>query len=759
MEIARGLCGGVRARERKLRRACVATIGAAFLFVAWGFSAAQAAGDQNLPIYTSPIDITGLKLLLRAVAPDRNTGKPVEIPLPTGPLGPRMNALLSAPLSDQLNLYWAHTPDPNTGTIPRDKACNGDKGIIQRVKEEVHKQGSSYSAYDVACNLASTGMLVAKQVGSTLYLSYILTHNSVSFNVTTPYTCHAHHGTLVCPDDPHFTVQFVSEITTAVRTPDICHITADNGVVTVHDVSFDGSSSLTGSIAQLADALFLGHKFSAAELSMENSVSQVPLPLDAALKELRNSEACSGRNPLLSRALTPFRTVDTEIQPPQGVIVKAVHAPIAAPNLDAPDAWSGPGKSSPTFTHPMISANQPLVVAGSSIQIRGQYFPPNNIGSLADRLPITLSHGGYGANSIIAGGVCWGGFTEVRWNMMGTPFGASRVVQLQGGADGACAQSYEVSNLIPATTYEVRARDCDKITCSPWSTVLKRMTAAAGGATADKGTVTLIIDRNAECKAPWCGPALNSRVAQQANVAPASSNGIPTSGPCETPLCRVGMSSSALKAASNPSPCDTPLCRSAQSSAASVIANTNSTECKAPWCRNADKSAHTSQIPIPIGSAVLTPQGTFAATVNVPSSVAPGVHSIWASNGDAEAEVAINVRAPNSAGGASIMVIAVVAASESGCPNRPSSSVMGDSNFMLFGAGFKPGTVSVFADRAMSTRPLGTAAVRADGTFCEQMRGISGRELGPHTVLAVENGAVQAQEAITVVAPTHTQVN
>jgi len=146
-------------------------------------------------------------------------------------------------------------------------------------------------------------------------------------------------------------------------------------------------------------------------------------------------------------------------------------------------------------------------------------------------------------------------------------------------------------------------------------------------------------------------------------------------------------------------------------------------------------------------------------TVTVPSSVAPGNHSIWASNGDAEAEVAINVTAPYSSGRASLMVIAIVAAGESGCPNRPSSSLMGDTNFMLFGAGFTPGSVSVYADRATGTRPLGTATVHSDGTFCEQMRGISGRELGPHTLLAIENGAVQAQAAITVVPPTHTGVN
>ena len=222
------------------------------------------------------------------------------------------------------------------------------------------------------------------------------------------------------------------------------------------------------------------------------------------------------------------------------------------------------------------------------------------------------------------------------------------------------------------------------------------------------------------------------------------------------------MSSSAARVASSqppPSTCDTPLCRSSHSSAASVAANARSGESNVPWNRNADKSTHTSQIPIPVGSAMLTPQGTFVANVTIPSSLAPGNHTISASNGDVEADLAISVTAPTSSRGASLVIIAIVANGESGCPNRPSSSIVGDTNFMLFGMGFTPGSVLVYADRATGTRPLGTANVHADGTFCEQMRGISVRALGPHTLLAVENGAVQAQAAITVVQPTQNHIN
>src|SRR5689334_12918216 len=45
-----------------------------------GISTPRAYADDNLPTYTSPIDITRGRIQLHAVAPDRDTGKPVEVP-------------------------------------------------------------------------------------------------------------------------------------------------------------------------------------------------------------------------------------------------------------------------------------------------------------------------------------------------------------------------------------------------------------------------------------------------------------------------------------------------------------------------------------------------------------------------------------------------------------------------------------------------------------------------------------------------------
>lgn len=444
---------------------------------------ADGGPDGLLPIYTSPIDITGERIQLHAVAPDRETGKPVDVTLPAGLLGPKFNQLLNTPLSSQIDQYWNVNRDPATGKTPREQACEGDQGIKAQVAKQVSKIDADYSAYDISCDLASTGQLVVKQVGSTLFLGYLLTKNTVSFTATTPYTCNANNGTFLCPNDPRFTVRFATEIVTVMRTSGICQLTAENGTVYVVAASIDG---LNGSAE--VGKLFAGQKFVAAEVAITNTVKQQKLPLDAAFQELRDSAACKGKSPTTSRILGAFREFETEITG-QAIIFRVSHAGIATPSVDAPNPGAVTvlqAPSTPSFTRPTIETSQPMLSAGNTVQLDGQYFPANL--NLATALPVTMGHGGYGENSIILGGVCFNGATELEWRAVGSQ---PRVQRFPGAADGACAASYDATNLTPATAYQFRVRDCDPITCSPWSALLKVTTARAGS---DKGKVVLTLD-------------------------------------------------------------------------------------------------------------------------------------------------------------------------------------------------------------------------------------------------------------------------
>lgn len=596
-------------------------------------------GSGKLGVYTSPIDITGLKIQLRVVAPDRESGKPVEVALPVDLIGPKMNQLFSTPLSTQIDQYWNANRDPKTGLTAREAACDGKDGIKMQVAKEVAKLGPSYSAYDISCNLASTGRMVAEQVGATMILGYLLTNNTVSFTSTSPDTCQAGSGTPVCPNNPRFTVHFATEIVTVVRTPGLCQLNAENGTVYVTAASIDANNAA----AEVAK-LFGGQKFVAAEVAITNTVRNQPLPIDDSFNELRTSDACTGKTPGGSRILTAFRDLETEIDLRHGIILRASHVGIAAPwfyGTDSGDAGSDEIPSVPSFTRPMISTTQPLVTAGNAVQVTGQYFPPN---TNPNALLVPVQHGGYGKNSDILGGICFAGATELQWGPVDGPLHLQR---LQGDAQGKCAASYEAINLTPNTRYQFRARDCDPITCSPWSVML--------------------------------------------------------------------------------------------------ILTTGKTEA------NVDKVLLTLDGGTPLGTVTVNAQGTFTASITIPAMTSAGAHTIHAIDSNAKADAAFQVRAPSAVGGskASIMMVGVLHG-EAGCPNHPISSVVTDDTVMLFGSGFAAGTVTIHLD-ALTGVTLGTATARADGSICQKIQTAPGNKAGAHTLVAVQNGAVVAQTAVTFV--------
>ncbi len=638
---------GLRGRLSGLRLKMLSCFGAILILLLYlcGNSQVYAQrSNDNLPVYTSPIDVTGLKIQLRAMAPDRDSGRPVEVVLPVGLIGPKLGQLFSTPLSSQIDQYWNATPDPKTSMTARQAACDGKGGIKEQVGKEVAKQGNT--AYDIACELAATGKLVVKQVGSTMYLGYLLTSNSVSFASTSPYTCKNDHGTPFCPNDPRFTVRFSTEIVTLVRTPSLCQITAEGGTVYVVAASFESKNG-AADVAKLVK----GKEFIAGEVALTNTMRNQPLPIDNAFKELRTSDACTGRAPGVSRILTAFRDLEAVIDLRQGIILRASHAGLTPPTLDVPNPGGVsvvPPPSVPSFTRPTVSTSQPLVTAGNAIQARGQYFPPNS--NLATTLPVSMQHGGYGANSAILGGVCFGGATELSF---GPPSIQPSLQRLPGDGQGKCAASYNATNLTPNTAYQFRARDCDPITCSQWSATVKVVTAKVDDA---RGKVLLTLDSGT-----------------------------------------------------------------------------------------------------PLGTTSVNAQGAFEASITIPAATTAGIHTIRAINGEARADVSIQVAASSTAqspaGGrkASITMIGLLGG-ETGCPSRPITSTQTDDTFMLFGAGFAPGAVAIRLD-TVTGLALGSASVRGDGSICQRIQSAPGNKAGAHTLVALQNGVVVAQAAVTFVQP------
>jgi hypothetical protein len=468
----------------RMRIALLPALAALALIMVFGATRQAHAGDPgNLPIYTSPIDITGLRLQLVAAAPDRHTGKPVEVPLPPGLLPPSFSRLLETPLSTQLDEYWSVTKDKQTGMTPREKTC---ADIRKEIEEPIIKANiEGVSLYDFSCNLASKGTLVVKQAGSTLYLGYLLTNNKVAAYLTTPGTCHRNHGTPFCPDDPGGSVTFAIELVTVVRTPGLCQLTAENGTAFAQAVQIEGEG--VAALLHVGDALIGGNHVISAEQAIQDVTKDVPLPLNAAFADLRNSDACTGKDANARRLLTAFSDLQTEIDLRRGVILRLSHVGITPPKLDAPNPGASPQTPSvPSFQPPQISLDKAFVTAGNNVKVTGAFFPPAV--NFATALPVSIDHGGYGSpNSEILGGPCYGGATEIEWGPVG---GQLRTQRLPGDAKAPCAPKFDATGLTPNTAYQFRARDCDAVTCSPWSAPL-RVTTAKGDVDNSRVVLTL----------------------------------------------------------------------------------------------------------------------------------------------------------------------------------------------------------------------------------------------------------------------------
>jgi hypothetical protein len=540
-------------------------------------SGVQAQG--GLPVYTSPIDATGLRLQVVANVPHRDTGQPVDMPVPPGVLPPEFDAMTRTPFSTQMDEFWNVTPDRQTRTTRRQTACDS---IRQRLDDAVAKAGAGFSVYDYSCNLATRGTLLVKQETAALTFGYTLLDSSIEFYVTTPGTCNRNLGTPLCPNDPGVKVSLVPQIVMTVHTPEVCRMTVSDPTAAVQSVSLDTRG--LADVPQFLDTILLGSFYSrlAEETIRQEALNEItqdlnsPLPLAAALAQLSASAPCRDRTSPAGRVLAAFRDFETAIEPAQrAIFLRLSHPPIAAPrfeNASLPhgqdtclsgyvwrEAFEGDhvcvtpatrsqaaadnaaaashrepnggaygpdtcrqgfvwrvarpedhvcvtperrdqtandnaqasqrrvlGETTPSFTPPSIAA-PPVAAAGSTIKVSGQFFPQT-----ADptTLPLSLDRDTTSA--------CLGGATELEWGPDG---GAMRVEKLPG--DGlSCTSRHEAKSLRPATAYRFRARDCNALTCSPWSAPVTLTTAGNTG----PGAVTLTVDGASLGTATVTGP-------------------------------------------------------------------------------------------------------------------------------------------------------------------------------------------------------------------------------------------------------------
>jgi Fibronectin type III domain len=152
------------------------------------------------------------------------------------------------------------------------------------------------------------------------------------------------------------------------------------------------------------------------------------------------------------------------------------------------------------------------------------------------------------------------------------------------------------------------------------------------------------------------------------------------------------------------------------------------------------------------GSPVTTVsgQGSFSATLTIPSDVPPTSVTVTAQSKSAKATATVQVVAPSAKGTLTL----VYTPQGSGAVTDFAPDTPG---YVLSGTNFAPGQVTIFLDSPQGAQ-LVTATVAANGTFSQAFEPTSAQiaaKYGQHTLVAVQNGAVQGQLSVTVDQPLH----
>ena len=172
---------------------------------------AQPPPNPNLPVFTSPIDVTGLPLVMRVSAPDRETGQLVDIPVPPGFLGPKFTRLLGSAAQCAVRQLLERRPDPTSGKTVRAVACDGPRSRPRWPPRSPAQATVRTTSAAISRRLAKSSSSRSVRRSS----SPICCGTTPSpFQSTSTQTCSPNNGTVFCPNDPRFTVKFAIEIVT-----------------------------------------------------------------------------------------------------------------------------------------------------------------------------------------------------------------------------------------------------------------------------------------------------------------------------------------------------------------------------------------------------------------------------------------------------------------------------------------------------------------------------------------------------------------
>lgn len=418
-----------------LRRLAVIAI-AALVAVVGGTSQIAHAGEGGT-------DITGKALGVQIRYPDRDTGKMIEEPIPTIFLGAAAQAALATPLSETFDQLWSGTKDASGKTM-LDRACDTAK---QEVNSLEASQGQT--AYNVSCSFDPTGTLSAyTQVAgdqNNLYLNYLLTLNSVTFTSTAPncggtvaaiFSLGTSCIATAASSDPQFTIFFDLDLQISMTVPTYpCQLTPQADLHVQN--AFINAEDFQATAAQVFDP-------SDFAKGVEN--------LDATQESISLASLQSTLNQLASACKTAsnygFGQFDAYVNSQDGLVFRLTHPLDAAPvvtNAGVRDP------SVPDLTPPTIGVSAPEVKAGAQLTVTGSSFSATEATDIA-----------IGWNDTTSGTITE---SDIEWGRKGDKL--QDVTLTRAPYDNG--SHWDATPLTSDTTYEFRVRDCDQLTCTPYS--------------------------------------------------------------------------------------------------------------------------------------------------------------------------------------------------------------------------------------------------------------------------------------------------
>jgi hypothetical protein len=317
------------------------------LFAVSTHSAAAADGD-SADLGTKPI-------VLQSARQDPLNGQQTNQPPPLDKLPSQVRDIFTTPVGTGLNSFWSSTAVPYL--------CN-------LAKDTFNGQGSSgFNLYGTTCGFASAGRVTATQQGTTVVLSYFLPRNVIEAWVTTPGTCAEGHGTIFCPTDPHVSLTADVMLQATIETPGpACDAHMDPFTAHVSNVKLD-SQNLTADIAFDVASLWASLTGTDYVTTAENFIESAADQMNNGAVQMQQSVMgkIDGFTKSLCNTIIPnlpgandIWMLNATVDPAKGIVFQL---------LDEPPT--------PSLFNAEIDVAQPTVVAGGSVKINGEFFPPN----------------------------------------------------------------------------------------------------------------------------------------------------------------------------------------------------------------------------------------------------------------------------------------------------------------------------------------------------------------------------------------------